>query len=187
MNIKEHWKEILDELEAIAEATDADEIDRLVSKIREADRVFSAGAGRARLMISGFAMRLMQADIESYLVGEVVTPSIRKGDLLIIASGSGRTGSMLAIAGECRKIGADLALITTSKDSPIAAMSDCTVVIPTSTSKLEEGNGETLQPGADAFEQSLHLLLDAIATCLLPGDTVSEKNLTLMRNHANLE
>ncbi len=188
MNTKEYAIAITDELKSIFQNINEDQLDDLMTRIRSARRVFVAGAGRSRLMICCFAMRLMQADFTVYVVGETVTPGISEKDLLIIASGSGSTGTLTTIAQKCKKIGAPLALITASVNSPIGALADCIVEIPTSTSKMDAAAPHaSIQPGGSAFEQSVLLVGDALAAMLLPGDDTAGKNRLLMGNHANLE
>jgi len=48
----------------------------LEKEIAQAKRIFVGGAGRSLLSMKGFAMRLMQTGHETYLVGEVCTPSV---------------------------------------------------------------------------------------------------------------
>ena len=52
-------------------------------------RIIVCGTGRSGLMLKSFAMRLMQIGYISYVVGETITPAIKEGDLLIVASASG--------------------------------------------------------------------------------------------------
>lgn len=66
------------------------ELKALMKEINAAKRIFVGGAGRSLLSMKSFAMRLMQTGHETYLVGEVCTPSIQTGDLLIVGSGSGK-------------------------------------------------------------------------------------------------
>ncbi len=62
------------------------ELKALMKEINAAKRIFIGGAGRSLLSMKSFAMRLMQTGHETYLVGEVCTPSIQPGDLLIVGS-----------------------------------------------------------------------------------------------------
>ena len=77
---------------------DAD-TEALEKEIAQAKRIFVGGAGRSLLSMKGFAMRLMQTGHETYLVGEVCTPSVQPGDLLIVGSGSGETKVTLDVEG----------------------------------------------------------------------------------------
>ena len=69
-------------------------------------RIFVAGAGRSGLCMRAFGMRLMHLGKTVYVVGETTTPSIAATDLLILGSGSGRTASLLAMAEQAQRRGA---------------------------------------------------------------------------------
>ena len=68
----------------------------LTEMLDGARRIFVAGAGRSKLVGNFFAMRLVHAGYDVSVVGEIVTPSIKNGDLLIIISGSGETEQLIA-------------------------------------------------------------------------------------------
>ena len=85
MEIKSILKSITEELAECYAAMDEEQIQELERRIKKANRIYVAGAGRSLLMIRGFAMRLMHMGFVSYVVGETVTPAIAPGDLLIIA------------------------------------------------------------------------------------------------------
>ena len=189
MEIKEIMREITEELSAVMEAMDETQLDTLEKAILSANRIYVAGAGRSLMMIRGLAMRLMHMGFHSYVVGETVTPAIEPGDLLIIASGSGSTDTLTIIAQKCKKIGAELALITTMPKSPIGKMADYLVTVPAATTKAEENEHTSFQPAASTFEQSVLLIGDALIIDIISdeAESLEEKNVVLMRNHANLE
>ena len=74
------------------------QMEQLADAILKAKRIFVAGAGRSGMMARCFVMRLMHMGLQAYMVGEVVTPGIAAGDLLLIASGSGETASLACMA-----------------------------------------------------------------------------------------
>lgn len=187
MRIKETLLDVTGELAACFAGLKEEELDALESAVRDARRVFVAGAGRSLLMIRGMAMRLMHMGFTAYVVGETVTPAILPGDLLIIASGSGSTATLVVMAEKCRKVGARLALITTRPDSPIGRLADLTVEVRAATTKDAESTARSIQPGANTFEQSVLLIGDAIVIDIISGDSLDEKNAELMQRHANLE
>ncbi|WP_255556640.1 SIS domain-containing protein [Methylococcus sp. Mc7] len=69
-------------------------------------------------------MRLMHGGYDVFVVGEIVTPSIRKGDLLIVISGSGETETMLAFTKKAKEQGANIALISTRDSSSLGDLAD---------------------------------------------------------------
>lgn len=187
MEIKEILSSITEELKECLENVNEDSLMDLEDKIKNSNKIFVAGAGRSLMMIRAFAMRLMHMGYTSYVVGETVTPAIEKGDLLIIASGSGNTSTLVCMAEKCKKIGANLALFTTSPDSKIGHLADTIVEVKAITIK-EGGNGrKSVQQGGNTFEQSVLIIGDAIMVDLISGLSMEENDVLLMKKHANLE
>lgn len=187
MLLKEVLHNIAEELDRCFQDMEESQLQELEARIKKANKIFVAGAGRSLMMIRGLAMRLMHMGFSSYVVGETITPAIEPGDLLIIASGSGATGSLVVMAEKCKKIGADLALITANPDSVIGKMADHMVHVPTITSKMEGNARKTFQPGGNTFEQSVLLIGDAIIMNIISDTDLEENNRVLMKRHANLE
>ncbi|SHI62804.1 6-phospho-3-hexuloisomerase [Propionispora hippei] len=160
-------------------------LEELAAAIRAANRVFVAGAGRSGLMAKAFAMRLMHMGFTVYVVGETVTPSLAAGDLLLLASGSGETGSLVTMADKCKKLQAKLAVLTAAPGSTIGRSADIVVQVPAVTKEAADTRSITAQPMGSLFEQSILLLMDAIIVRLME---LQEKTSTAMfSRHANLE
>lgn len=89
---------ILEGNRRMAEMLDFGQIAGIIPFIQQAERIFVVGAGRSGLSMRSAAMRLMHAGYTVFVVGEITTPAIGKGDLQITASGSGTTGSIVKAA-----------------------------------------------------------------------------------------
>lgn len=177
MSIKEQVKGILEELNDCLESLDEEQLEGLKEAILAANKVFVAGAGRSLLMIKGLAMRLMHMGFTSYVVGEIVTPALEKGDLLIIASGSGNTSTLAVLAKKCKQIGAKLAVITTNPDSKIGKLSDVIVhVEAVSTKTKQKSENHSVQLGGNSFEQSVLLISDALVTNMVSALSTEQNN-----------
>lgn len=187
MEIKGILEKITHELEECFSELNEEQLQSLEQQIRQADKIFVAGAGRSLMMIRGLAMRLMHMGFQSYVVGETVTPAIEPGDLLIIASGSGATETLVVMAGKCKQIGAELALITTNPNSPIGKLADGIVEVKAAVTKGDDQHRKSQQLGANTFEQSVLLIGDALVTDMASVGDLEEKNRLLMKKHANLE
>src|SRR5213596_2839521 len=81
------------------------EVDALEKIILGSRRIFVTGLGRTGLMARGFAMRLMHLGRRVYHVGDVITPAIRRGDLLVICSRTGRSPVLVYYVDIARKAG----------------------------------------------------------------------------------
>ncbi len=177
---------VLQELTRSLHSIDADEVRGLARGVLKADRVFLAGQGRSGLHMRAFAMRLMHLGIRAFVVGDVTTPAIGVGDLLIIGSGSGRTASLIGYSGRASELGARVALITGTRGSQTEANADIIVHIlaPSPKTGAETSVG-SMQPMANLFEQSMGLLLDMLVMQLM--EEVGQKTDEMFTRHANLE
>ena len=187
MNIKETLISITRELEQCLQQIDTEQMADVTVALQKANRIFVYGTGRSLLMIRAFAMRLMHLGHTVYVVGETNTPAISEQDILIIASGSGETKTLVTIAEKCKKLQVPLALITTDPSSTIARLADYIIQIHTSTSKTNHQEQASVQPGGNTFEQSLLLLTDAWIVQMFAQSDIKQQKQALMKQHANLE
>ncbi|MEO2871981.1 6-phospho-3-hexuloisomerase [Lacticaseibacillus paracasei] len=176
-------KTIIRELDQYAPMIDDTQVETV-----QANRIFIGGAGRSGFAGRGFAMRLMHLGLHAYFVGETTTPSIGEGDLLVIGSGSGSTGSLVVDAKKAKAVGAKLATVTIYPTAEIGSLADAIIAIPGETPKNETGAADTahsVQPMGTLFEQLSWLTYDAIILELmkLTGETTD----TMFPRHANLE
>jgi 6-phospho-3-hexuloisomerase len=172
------------------------ELDRTLTAVCEADvalaqraitsarRVFLTGAGRSGLALKMAAMRLMHLGLTVHVAGEVTTPAIKAGDLLIAASGSGTTTGVIHAAEVARKAGADVLAVTTASDSKLGRLAHQVIVIPAAT-KQDHGGTRSEQYAGALFEQSVLLLMDAIFQTMWHERGESAEH--LWKRHANLE
>jgi 6-phospho-3-hexuloisomerase len=148
-------REALEDLKRVLERVSAREMKAFAREILHADRIFVTGLGRTGLMARGFAMRLMHLGRRVYHVGDVITPSIGRGDLLVIGSRTGRSkvlGHYISIA---RKAKARVAVVTAARTSPA---------------------GRRLPLGS-LFEQAFLVVLDQIILDLMDALHLGERDL----------
>lgn len=176
-----HQKLIIDKLSSVLDATDKGHDTRLTDMLDGARRIFVAGAGRSKLVGNFFAMRLVHAGYDVSVVGEIVTPSIKNGDLLIIISGSGETEQLIAFTKSAQKVGAKIVLISAKSSSTIGDMADA--VFPVGT---PEQYGKVVgMPMGTVFELSTLIFLEAIVSHIIHEKGIAEE--VMRERHANLE
>ncbi|MCC3374917.1 6-phospho-3-hexuloisomerase [Cohnella sp. REN36] len=176
---------VLRELASVAESISEDDAAALAGRIRRAERIFVAGAGRSGLMMRAFAMRLMHLGFRTHVVGETTTPGFGARDLLIVGSGSGETRSLAAMAERASAAGGTVALATVQPDSTIGRLAACVVAIPASVKEASGPSRPSVQPMGSLFEQSLLLLLDALVLRLMEESDIAAA--AMFGRHANLE
>jgi 6-phospho 3-hexuloisomerase len=176
-----HQKLIIDKITGVLATTDRTYDENLTKMLDSASRVFVAGAGRSALVARFFAMRLMHGGYNVYVVGEIVTPSIKQGDLLIVISGSGETESMIANTKLAKKVGAEIALISAKGSSTIGDMAETVFQIGTP----EQYAKVVGMPMGTTFELSTLIFLEATISHIIHEKGIAEE--VMRTRHANLE
>ncbi|MCH9696832.1 MAG: 6-phospho-3-hexuloisomerase [Gammaproteobacteria bacterium] len=176
-----HRDLVLNKLSEILSATDDTYENQLTQLLDQSGRIFVAGAGRSGLIARFFVMRLMHAGYEAFLVGEVVTPSVRDSDTLILISGSGGTEQLVAFANRARKIGAKIALVTAKVDSALGDIADQVFEV----GKPDLYGTVVGMPMGTVFELSTLIFLEAQISHLIHEKGIPEEE--MRGRHANLE
>lgn len=176
-----HQQMVINKINSILTATDGSNAARLTRMLDRAARIFVSGAGRSGLICKFFAMRLMHSGYDVSVVGEIVTPSIKRGDLLIIISGSGETEQLVAFTKRARDIGADILLITSKEKSTIGDMADGVFQVGT---PAQYGKVEGMPMGT-VFELSTLFFLESLVSHLIHEKGIAEEE--MRSRHANLE
>jgi len=182
--LKENLMLILEENQKLAEKIDFEQVALLIPYLQNAERIFLTGAGRSGLSLKSAAMRLMHFGFTVFVAGETTTPAIRKGDLLLAASGSGTTSTIVKAAEKTVDAGAQVVAFSTTTDSPLAKLSSLVVILPAA-QKQDHGKTVSAQYAGSLFEQSLLLLTDAIFQTMWAEDGTPAEE--LWKRHANLE
>lgn len=176
---------ILSEIKVVLSKIDETQVEELINEILHAKKIVVCGAGRVGMAIRGFGMRLGHLGLNAYTLGDSTVPGISKGDLLIVASGSGETQTIfdlvvIASKNECR-----IAAITGNPESRIGKLAHKYVKItaPSKTKAVE--NFTSTQPMTTLNEQCLGLFFDAVSLKLM--DKMGETHETMWARHSNLE
>lgn len=187
MSVKTSTKNILSELSSNLQYLNEDQFDTFFSNILNAEHIFTAGAGRSGIAIRAFSNRLMHLGFSVSIVGEISAPHTQNNNLLIIASGSGETESLVALAKKAKKCGVTIVLFTMDSCSTIAQLADIVLILPGASPKLQNVgiNITSIQPMGSSFEQLLFLIFDGIILELM--QQMHETSETMFKRHANLE
>jgi 6-phospho 3-hexuloisomerase len=176
-----HRDLLLNKITDILGATDDSYEATLVSMCDDAKRIFITGAGRSKLVGNILGLRLMHSGYETYVQGEVATPSIRDGDLLIVISGSGETTQLVSFANKAKSEGAKVVLICSKSKSTIGDIADQTIQV---------GNDDSFattkgMPMGTMFELSTLIFLEATVSYLIHEKGIEEADMRY--RHANME
>ncbi|MBW1605905.1 6-phospho-3-hexuloisomerase [Lactobacillus sp. Sy-1] len=173
------WQTVVGELSS----ADVSVSPAALALVHSANRVFVAGAGRSGLAIQAFAMRLGQLGKPVTVVGETTAPAFTAADLLIVASGSASTPSIVALVEKATKLGGQGWLLTATADSDLARLVNHTTLLPGKGKFTNRTN--TVQPMGSLFEQAVWLFGDAFTLAYMHQYQITESE--MQKNHANLE
>ncbi|MGH7764979.1 MAG: 6-phospho-3-hexuloisomerase [Candidatus Dormibacteraceae bacterium] len=174
----------LKELGAVLDAGAAPEVDTLCDEIQAAHRIACYGVGREGLMMGGLCMRLMHLGFDAHVVGDMTTPPIGQGDLLIVSAGPGAFSTVLALARVARAAGGRIAVVTAQPEGEAARQADAVIHIRAQTMADDRG-GTSVLPMGSLYEAAMLIFFD-IASIRLRERT--GQTMEGMRSrHTNLE
>jgi len=194
--VREAMKLMAAKIEGIAEKISEEEIRKFIEEILNAERIYVIGAGRSGLVAKAFAMRLMHLGLQSYVVGETITPAISGRDVIVVFSGSGNTKTVADISETAKELGTKVCLITSAPDSRIGRIADCSVIIENERDKVTDdsleyeirqmmGEHRSFAPLGTIFETAAMVFADAIISALMEITSINEVD--LKKRHTNIE
>lgn len=182
---KENVDIVLSECQKILMAVSEEDTKVLIDKIMSAEKVFFVGVGRVMLSLKAVAKRLAHIGIDTHIVGEITEPAIKRGDVLIAASGSGESIFPKEIAKKAKALGAEVIMIGSNRESTLATVADYMVRVPTNTKMKFADEIASQQIMTSLFEQFLLLYGDIIAKIIVEKNNIDMDS--LWEYHANLE
>ena len=180
-----YLKSIFLEMDQVMSKIEDKEVQVFIKELIKAKTVVAVGAGRVGMAARGFAMRLGHFGFKTYTLGDSTVPALRKGDLLLVCSGSGETQTIFELSKIAKNNGSKVALITGNRDSRIGKIADVVVELkaPSKTKKVDGFN--SIQPMTTLNEQCLSIFFDTVV--LLMMHYLGETHDTMWARHSNLE
>lgn len=158
-----------------------------VDAIAGAKRIALHGVGREGLMMKGFAMRLFHLGLDAHVVGDMTTPALGSGDLLIVSAGPGEFATISAFIEVARKAGAQTACVTAQPAGVTSKAADLVFHLPAQTMANDQGNssGLSILPMGSLFEGVQYVIFELLILRL--RDKLGRSADFMRTNHTNLE
>ena len=160
------------------ETIDPKVIASVVDILLKAPSIFVYGAGRSGIIGRAFAMRLVQTGLSAYVIGESVTPIVRRGDAVFILSNRGESQSSVQTANIVRREGAELIVVTAKGTSKLAHAASLCLPLDFA----EDAERPSFAPLGTLFESASLRLTDALVAEILLARGESEDS--MRRRHA---
>jgi 6-phospho-3-hexuloisomerase len=179
------YRDAITDLERVFDRLDDADVDRAVGVIASSDRVALYGVGREGLQIKGFCMRLFHLGCRAAMVGDMTTPPVGRGDLLIVSAGPGYFSTVEALMGVAKAAGARTLLITAKPDGRCAGAADFVLTLPAQTMANDRGAATSVLPMGSLYEGAQFVLFEVMILKLRAALGVSAE--AMRANHTNLE
>ncbi len=160
------------------ERIDPKSIAHAVNILSSVPQIFVYGAGRSGIIGRAFAMRLVQAGLRAYVIGESVTPIVSRNDAAFILSGQGESYSSIQTANIVRREGAQLIVLTSRPGSKLAHTATLLLLVEF----REDPERPRLAPLGTLFESASLRLTDGLVAELIRARGESEES--MRRRHA---
>ena len=183
--MKTLYRAALDDLSRVFDRIDDGLVDRAVAEIAQARRIALYGVGREGLQIKGFCMRLFHLGRNVAMVGDMTTPHLGEGDLLIVSAGPGYFSTVAALMGVAKRDGARTLVVTAQLEGECAKAADLALVIPAQTMADDRGAGTSVLPMGSLYEGAQYLLFEVMILKLRDRLGVTPEAMRAV--HTNLE
>jgi 6-phospho-3-hexuloisomerase len=185
VTISDLAKSALGDAARVVERLDERSFESFAQAIAGAKTVALHGLGREGLQMKGLAMRLFHLGLDAHVVGEMTTPPVGPGDLLICSAGPGEFASIAALTRIAKDAGAKTAIVTAQPASNLAQCADHVLHIPAQTMADDRGAKTSVLPMGSLFELSQMLVFELLALRLreIKGETAA----SMRARHTNLE
>ena len=157
----------------------------LVDEIATARTIALYGVGREGLQMKGFAMRLFHLGLHAHVVGDMTTPPVGHGDLLMVSAGPGQFSTVLALMQVAHKAGARTLVITAQPEGAAAQRADVSVHLPAQTMANDQGGNTSVLPMGSLYETAQMVFFELVILGLRDRLKVSPKG--MRDRHTNLE
>jgi 6-phospho-3-hexuloisomerase len=173
------------ELSQVVGAVEPHALDGLVAELATAKRIAVYGVGREGLMMRALAMRLFHLGLDAHVVGDMTTPPLGAGDLLLVSAGPGHFATVAALVDVARAAGARTACVTAQPEGAVPQACDVVLTLPAQTMADDQGTAVSVLPMGSLYEGAQYVVFELLVLTLRDhlGATVE----AMRARHTNLE
>jgi 6-phospho-3-hexuloisomerase len=174
----------LDEVRGVLESGAAAEADRLCDELLAARRIACYGVGREGLMMRAFCMRLMHLGLDAHMVGDMTTPPLGAGDLLVVSAGPGSFSTVMALLDVAHSDGARVVAVTAQPAGGVPRAADAVIHLRAQTMADDKG-GASVLPMGSLYEAAMLIFFDIVS--ILLRERTAQTADAMRSRHTNLE
>jgi len=178
-------QQALSEIQSVFDRVASETAGRMCDEILGARRIACYGVGREGLMMKALCMRLMHLGLDAHVVGDMTTPPVGKGDLLIASAGPGYFSTVMALLNVAREAGARTMVVTAQPGGPAPGIADAVIELPAQTMADDRSGKGSLLPMGSLYEAVQLVFFDLISILLREKTGQSAEH--MRARHTNLE
>jgi 6-phospho-3-hexuloisomerase len=135
-------------------------------------------------MMRALCMRLMHLGLDAHVVGDMATPALGAGDLLVVSAGPGSFSTVKALLGVAHSAGARTAAVTAQPAGEVPHAADMVIHLRAQT-MADDNSGASVLPMGSLYEAAMLVFFDIVSIVLRDrtGQTMEE----MRARHTNLE
>ena len=157
----------------------------MAGPIRSARRIALYGVGREGLMMRSLTMRLFHLGLDAHVVGDMTTPPLGPGDLLIVSAGPGAFSTVMGLLGVAKEAGAVTMCVTAEPGGAAPAAAAHVIHLEAQTMANDRDAATSVLPMGSLFEAAQFLFFEMLILHL--RDTMGLTAEAMRANHTNLE
>lgn len=185
MSLNELAAGAMAEVEEVLNAALPAQAEAMASPILAAGRIALHGVGREGLMIKSLAMRLFHMGMDAHMIGDMTTPHIGEGDLLIVSAGPGNFGTVAALVERAKAAGATTMCITAEPQGNVPRMVDTVIHLPAQTMARDQSGTGSVLPMGSLFETVQFMFFEILILHLRDVAGITAED--MRARHTNME
>ncbi len=175
-----------EEIRGASAGVNAALVQEFVAELAAARRIVAHGVGREGLMMRALAMRLYHLGLDAHVVGDMSTPPVGPGDLLVVSAGPGDFSTIRGLVDIARKAGARTACVTAQPQGAVPAACDRVLLIPAQTMADDQTpDPASVLPMGSLYEGAQYLVFEIVV--LMLRDHLRIDPADMRARHTNLE
>ena len=174
----------IEEVRAVLLSGAAAEAEKLCDELLAARRIACYGVGREGLMMRALCMRLMHLGLDAHMVGDMTTPPLGNGDLLVVSAGPGKFSTVNALLVVARGAGARTVVVTAQPDGEAPRSATAVIHLRAQTMANDRG-GQSVLPMGSLYEAAELLFFDIVS--ILLRERTGQTMEGMRARHTNLE
>jgi 6-phospho-3-hexuloisomerase len=157
----------------------------MCDELERAHRIACYGVGREGLMMRALTMRLYHLGLDAHVIGDMTTPPLTTGDLLVVSAGPGQFSTVAALMEVARRAGARTLVVTARPAGDAGRNADVIIHLPAQTMADDQHSSPSVLPMGSLYEAVQLLFFDVVSIRL--RERLGMEPAVMRSRHTNLE